>query len=381
MVIGMNFDIIATATFGLEAVVAQELRAMGYNNLAVEHGRVEFKGQSRDICRTNLWLRTADRIRWKLAEFEARDFDQLYDQVQNIPWSEILPREARFPVEGKSIKSQLSSVPACQSVTKKAIADSLSRKYGIKRLAETGPLYKIEVALLKDRVTISIDTTGPGLHKRGYRKGGGKAPLKETLAAALIILARWKKDIPLIDPFCGTGTIPVEAGLMATGTAPGSRRSFIAEEWPQVPPEFWEAIREEARENVDAEKDFYIVGYDYDGGAVDKARDNALRAGLGDVVHIQQQELNELNSRKKYGKVICNPPYGERMEEVQKAETLYSDMGKVFKRLDTWSFYVLSGHPGFERFFGRKASKKRKLYHGNIRVDYYQFFGPAPPRD
>ncbi len=379
--IGMNFDIIATATFGLEAVVAQELRALGYNDLEIDHGRVEFKGQPRDICRTNLWLRTADRIRWKLAEFEARDFDQLYENVRKIPWPNILPREARFPVEGKSVKSQLSSVPACQSVTKKAIVDSLARKYGIKRLAETGPLYKIEVALLKDRVTLSIDTTGPGLHKRGYRKGGGKAPLKETLAAALIILARWKGDMPLIDPFCGSGTIPVEAGLMGTGTAPGLRRSFIAEQWPQLGPELWEECRDEAQEKINLDKDFYIVGYDCDPGAVNKARDNAGRAGLKEVVHIQHQELNELNSRKKYGKIICNPPYGERLEEVKEAETLYTTMGQVFKRLDTWSFYVLAAHPGFERFFGRKASKKRKLYHGNIRVDFYQFFGPAPPRD
>lgn len=376
----MKLDIIATATFGLEAVVAQELKELGYGDLKIEHGRVEFKGKERDICLANLWLRSADRVRLKMAEFEAKTFDQLFAGVKEIPWPDILPVEARFPVEGKSVKSQLSSVPACQSVTKKAIVERMKQKTGIKQFAETGPLYKIEVALLKDIATISIDTTGPGLHKRGYREPGSTAPLKETLAAALVNLARWKPDIPLIDPFCGSGTIPIEAGLIGTNTAPGLNRNFAGEEWPQLGKKLWKASRDEAFSKINKERDYYIMGYDFDPKAVRISRKNSSRAGLEEVIHFQEQELPELNSRKKYGKLICNPPYGERLEEVKNAEDLYKKMGKVFNKLDTWSFYVLSAHPGFERFFGKKASKKRKLFNGNIRVDYYQFFGPAPPR-
>ncbi len=376
----MDCDIIATATFGLEAVVAQELKELGYSNLEVEHGRVEFRGSPRDICLANTWLRSADRVRWKLAEFEAKTFDELFEGVKKIPWGDILPKKARFPVEGKSVKSQLSSVPACQSITKKAIVDSMSEKTGIRRFEETGELYKIEVALLKDRVTISVDSTGPGLHKRGYRPTGSPAPLKETLAAALLQIARWKADIPLIDPFCGSGTIPIEAAMIGTNLAPGLKRNFVSEEWPQMGEKCWKEVREEALSKVETGNDFYIMGYDYDPRAIKLARQNASRAGVEDVVHFQEQELEELNSRKKYGKIICNPPYGERMEEVKTAENLYNKMGKTLKKLDTWSFYILTAHPGFERIFGEKASKKRKLFNGNIRVDYYQFFGPSPPR-
>ncbi len=376
----MKLDIIATATFGLEAVVAQELKELGYSDLKIEPGRVEFKGKEKDICLTNLWLRSADRVRLKLGEFEAKTFDQLFAGIKEVPWPDILPVEARFPVDGKSVKSQLSSVPACQSVSKKAIVERMRQKTGIKQFAETGPLYKIEVALLKDIATISIDTTGSGLHKRGYREAGSTAPLKETLAAALVNLARWKPDIPLIDPFCGSGTIPIEAGLIGTNTAPGLNRKFVAEEWPQMGKKLWKANREEAYSKINKDPDFYIMGYDFDPRAVRISRKNSSRAGLEEIIHFQEQELEELNSRKKHGKIICNPPYGERLEEVKNAESLYKKMGRVFNKLDTWSFYVLTAHPGFERFFGKKANKKRKLFNGNIRVDYYQFFGPAPPR-
>jgi len=375
----MDFDIMATATFGLEAVVAQELREMGYNNLKTDHGKVEFKGKLKDFCNANLWLRTADRVRWKLAEFEAKTFDQLFDGIKEIPWPDILPVNAAFPVEGKSVKSQLSSVPACQSVSKKAVVERMKQKTGIREFEETGPLYKIEVALLKDIATISIDTTGPGLHKRGYREGGSTAPLKETLAAALILLARWKGDIPFVDPFCGSGTIPIEAGLIGTRTAPGLNRDFVSEKWPQLGKKLWKEAREEAFSQQKKEEEFYIMGYDNNFKSIRLARQNSARAGLEKIIHFQDQDIDSLNSRKKYGKIICNPPYGERLNEVKAAEDLYQRMGKVFKRLDTWSYYVLTAHPGFERFFGKKANKKRKLFNGNIRVDYYQYFGPSPP--
>ena len=376
-----SLSLIATATFGLEALVAQELRDLGYEDISVDHGQVNFQGTFADIAWTNLWLRCSDRIRWKILEFEATDFDKLFAEISEFPWGEILPENAEFPVEGKSIKSQLHSVPACQSVTKKAIVRSLQKKYKKEIFPEDGPLYRIELSINKDQAIVTIDTTGPGLHKRGYRSLNSPAPLKETLAAGLLYISRWFPDIPLIDPFCGSGTIPIEAALMGMNIPPGLNRSFVSEKWPQLNKGIWENSREKARAEISKEnREMYIRGFDQDWRVIKWARKNSKNAGVENLIHWQEQEVGELSSPRKYGKIVCNPPYGERLEETKTAENLYKRMGKIFSSLDTWSFYVLTPHPRFERLFGRKANKKRKLFNGNIKVDYFQFFGPKPPK-
>lgn len=372
-------ELIATATFGLEAIVADELKRLGYNNLVVENGRVVFPGDAAAICRTNLWLRTADRVRLKVGEFKAETFEELFEKTKALPWSDILPANAEFPVEGKSIKSTLFSVPDCQAIVKKAVVESMKKKYLVDWFSEDGPMFKIEVALLKDVATLTIDTSGPGLHKRGYRELNTPAPLKETLAAAMIFLAKWYPDITMIDPFCGSGTIPIEAALMGSNTAPGSRRRFVSESWPLIDSKLWKEARQEARD-LKQEISMDILGYDINYHAVKLARENAEKAGLNKSIHFQQQPLSALSSKKKYGKIICNPPYGERLGEKAEVEKLYQEMGKVFKNLDSWSFYVLTSHEAFEKLFGKSASKKRKLYNGNIKVDYYQYYGPRPKR-
>jgi len=375
-----TWDLIATATFGLEAILAQEIKDLGYQDVQVENGKVNFKGDERAICQSNLWLRTADRIRIKVGEFKATTFEELFEQTRDLPWAEIIPREAEFPVEGKSVKSTLFSVSDCQAIVKKALVESLKKKYKQEWFPERGPLYRVEVSLLKDVVTLTIDTSGAGLHKRGYREHTGSSPLRENLAAAMIRLARWDAPIPLVDPFCGSGTIPIEAALMGRNIAPGLNRSFAAERWPQVPSSYWEKARKEARELMDLEQPLYIQGLDVDERVLKGARKNAASAGVEEDIHFQKSAVAEISSRKKYGKIICNPPYAERQGEMPEVEKLYHQMGKVIKNLDTWSFYILTSHTGFERLFGRKASKKRKLYNGNIRVYYYQYYGPAPPR-
>ncbi len=375
-----KIKLIATATFGLESVVAQELRDLGYSDLTVENGKVCFTGNLQAICKTNLWLRTADRVKLKLGEFKATTFDELFDQTRALPWGDWLPADARFPVEGKSVKSTLYSVSDCQAIVKKAIVESLRERYHKEWFPEDGPLYKIEVALLKDIATLSIDTTGPGLHKRGYRTLISEAPLKETLAAAMLILSRWDHNTPLIDPFCGSGTIPIEAALLGLNIAPGINRSFVSEDWPSIPKELWRAEREEADKLAQLDRRLYIIGTDIDPQVLRVARRNAEAAGVGKYIHFQARPLSELSSQRKYGKIICNPPYGERIGERKEVAKLYREMGQVFQQLDTWSFYILTSHPQFEKLFGRQATKRRKLYNGNIQVQFYQYFGPRPPR-
>lgn len=375
-----KIELMATATFGLEALVAEELRNLGYEELSVEDGRITFPADLEAICRTNLWLRTADRIRLKIGEFQATTFDELFEQTVELPWADWIPENAHFPVEGKSVKSTLFSVPDCQAIVKKAVVESLKRRYNKDWFTEDGPTYKIEVALLKDVATLSIDTTGPGLHRRGYRTLVGQAPLKETLAAAMVILSRWRHDTALVDPFCGSGSIPIEAALIGLNIAPGIVRSFASEDWPNIPQSFWEKARQEAKELAHFDRTLQIIGTDIDPGAVKIARQNAEAAGLAELIHWQASPLSDLSSRRKYGKIICNPPYGERIGERKEVVALYREMGKVFSKLDTWSFYVLTSNPDFERLFGREASRKRKLFNGNIKVDFYQFYGPRPPR-
>jgi 23S rRNA (guanine2445-N2)-methyltransferase / 23S rRNA (guanine2069-N7)-methyltransferase len=379
-----NLDLIATSTFGLEAVVARELRWLGYEPKIIQPGRVLFAGDESDLCRTNLWLRTADRVLLRLDSFEARDFGQLFDRTRALPWEDWLPVEAEFPVTGRSVKSQLSSVPACQKIVKKAIVERLKAAYGVEWFAETGPKFSVEVALLDDQAMLTIDSSGPGLHKRGYRPLTGKAPLKETLAAAMILLSVWRPERPLIDPFCGSGTIPIEAALIGRNLAPGLGRTFAAEAWPRLPAALWEAARQQAREAArrDLPDPAYrvprIIGTDVDEGVLGLARFHAEKAGVAADIHFQQRTFAELSSKRPYGCVICNPPYGQRSGESAEALALHRAMPDVFRRLKTWSFYILTALPDFEAVVGQPATRRRKLYNGRIECTYYQFLGPKP---
>lgn len=375
-----QFELLATATFGLESLVADELRKLGYGDTRVENGKVSFTGDELAICRTNLWLRTAARVRVKVGEFTATTFDELFEKTKALPWARFIPKNAEFPVEGRSVQSTLFSVSDCQAIVKKAVVESLKREHKLEWFPEDGPLMKIEVALLKDVVTLTIDTTGAGLHQRGYRALATGAPLKETLAAALVILARYYPDIALIDPFCGSGTIPIEAALMAHNMAPGLKRSFASETWPWISPASWKKAREEAEDLIKAEKPDYLVGTDIDEGALKIARHNAEAAGVAGSIHFQRQEIKDLTTSKKYGKLVTNPPYGERFGEKDEVDQLYRELAQVKKSLDTWSFYILTSYPQLEKVLGGRATKRRKLYNGNIETQYYQYFGPRPPR-
>jgi 23S rRNA (guanine2445-N2)-methyltransferase / 23S rRNA (guanine2069-N7)-methyltransferase len=375
-----KLDLIATSTFGLEAVVARELRSLGYEPKIIQPGRVLFAGDLLDICRANLWLRTADRVLVRLGTFEARDFGQLFDCTRALPWDDWLPLDAEFPVSGRSVKSQLSSVPACQKIVKKAVVERLKAAYGVEWFAETGPKYSLEVALLNDQATLTVDTTGPGLHKRGYRPLTSKAPLKETLAAAMILLSVWRPERPLIDPFCGSGTIPIEAALIGRNLAPGLDRAYAAEAWPRLPASLWEAARQQAREAALPELPARIIGTDVDEGVLGLARFHAEKAGVAADIHFQQKSFAELSSKRPYGCVICNPPYGERLGRSAEAVLLHRAMPDVFRRLKTWSFFVLTALPDFEAVIGQSATRRRKLYNGRIECTYYQFLGPKPGR-
>jgi 23S rRNA (guanine2445-N2)-methyltransferase / 23S rRNA (guanine2069-N7)-methyltransferase len=375
-----KLDLIATSTFGLEAVVSRELKALGYEPRIIQPGRVLFSGDEADICRANLWLRSADRVLLRLNSFDARDFGQLFDGTRALPWEEWLPAEAEFPVTGRSVKSQLSSVPACQKIVKKAVVERLKAAYGVEWFEESGPKCSVEVALLDDLATLTIDTSGPGLHKRGYRPLTGKAPLKETMAAALVLLSVWRPERPLIDPFCGSGTIPIEAALIGRNLAPGLGRTFAAEAWPRVSAALWEAARRQARDAARPELPERIVGTDVDEGVLGLARFHAEKAGVAGDIHFQQRGFDDLSSKRPHGCVICNPPYGERLGESAEALALHRAMPEVFRRLKTWSFFILTALPDFEAVVGQPATRRRKLYNGRIECTYYQFLGPKPGR-
>lgn len=375
-----RIQLIATATFGLEAVVSRELKYLGYEDQFVENARVTFAGDEADICRTNLWLRTADRVLVKMGEFQALSFEELFEKTKALPWDEWIPENASFPVDGKSVDSKLFSVPDCQSIVKKAIVEKLKHKYKREWFEETGPRYTIEVGLLKDIATLTIDTSGAGLHKRGYRKLVGEAPLKETLASAMILISRWKHDRILLDPFCGSGTIPIEAAMIGLNMAPGLNREFAAEGWRRIPASAWKNAREEARDISKPDRELRIQGSDIDEEVLSLARYHAKQAGVDRHIHLQKRPMAEISSRFKYGFIICNPPYGERIGEIKQIEKLYRQMGEVFKKLDTWSYYIITSNLEFEKLFGRRADKKRKLYNGRIQCNYYQYFGSPPPR-
>ncbi|MDT8716604.1 class I SAM-dependent RNA methyltransferase [Clostridium sp. 19966] len=368
----MEYELIATSTFGIEAITARELKDLGYDDLKVENGKVTFKGDDMDVAITNIWLRTADRILIKIKEFTARSFEELFQGTVNIPWGDIIPVDGKMHVVGKSIKSTLFSVSDCQSIVKKAVVESMKHKYKRDWFEEDGPIYKIEVALLKDVVTLTIDTSGAGLHKRGYRENAGAAPLKETLAAALVIISKWDNSKVLSDVFCGSGTIPIEAAMIGRNMAPGINRSFVCEEWPSMDPAIWNQVREGARKAVNSE-DFKIFASDIDGRVLKTAKENAEKAGISQHIFFQKLPMQEFSSSKKGGYIITNPPYGERLGEKKEVEELYKILGSKYEKLNNWQFYVLTAYEGFENIFGYKSSKNRKLYNGKIKCYYYQY--------
>ena len=374
-----ELELIATSTMGLEAVIARELDALGYEAAVAETGRTLFRGDYLAICRANLWLRSAGRVLLRLGEFEATDFGQLYDQTYALPWEEWIPPDGAFPVNGRSRKSQLSSVPACQKIVKKAVVDKLRAAHAVEILDETGPTFTLEVTMLKDRATLTLDTSGSGLHRRGYRRLVGEAPLRETLAAALLLLSYWKPDRPLVDPFCGTGTIPIEAALIGRNIAPGLNRQFAAEAWPALSAGLWSEARQEARDLIRPNVGERIIGTDIDPDALKMARYHVQQAGVADDIHFQQRPFAELSSTREYGCLITNPPYAQRMGHEREVQDLYASIPEVFRRLATWSFYVLTAGADFEQILGQPADRRRKLYNSRIECTYYQFFGPKPP--
>ena len=373
-----TFVLIATTAFGLEAIVKRELAALGYEGAIIGPGAIRFQGDVSAICRTNLWLRTADRVLIEMATFPAEDFEALFENTKSVAWNEVIPADASFPVIGRSLNSQLSSVPACQRSVKKAVVESLLAAHHAETLPETGPLYKIEIAILKDQATLTIDTTGPSLHKRGYRQSAAKAPLKETLAASMVLLSFWDSERPMIDPFCGSGTIPIEAALIGRNLPPGLNRTFTAENWPNIDDRVWNEARTEAHDLTRPAFEERLLGTDVDGRALHWARENAERAGVADQIHFQQKSFAELSSKRKHGCVIMNPPYGQRMGEQQEVEAIYRSMPEVLRKLPTWSHFILTSYPRFERLIQKDADRRRKLYNGRIECTYFQFHGPRP---
>ncbi|WPC40950.1 class I SAM-dependent RNA methyltransferase [Clostridium sp. JS66] len=373
----MNYTLIATATFGLEAIVANELKELGYYDLKVENGKVTFEGDERDIVTCNMWLRTADRVLIRMSEFKAQSFEELFQGTLAVEWGKLMPKDAFMHVVGKSVKSTLFSVPDCQSIVKKAVVEAMKREYNTEWFSEDGVEYKIEVGILKDIVTLTIDTSGAGLHKRGYRALAGGAPMKETLAAALVLLSKWDPSRILADPMCGSGTIAIEAALIGKNIAPGLNRSFVSESWGIIPKNIWEENRKFARNAIN-NNEVKILASDMDGSVIRIARQNAEKAGVADCIAFQKIPVQEFSSKKRYGFIICNPPYGERLGNEKQIEQLYKQMGEVFQNLNDWSYFVITSHPEFEKYFGLKANKNRKLYNGRIKCYYYQYFGAKP---
>lgn len=367
--------LIATAAMGLESVVANEVRNLGYE-VEVDNGKVIFDAPISAIPRCNLWLRTADRVKILVGEFQATSFDELFEGTKHLPWEEYIPEDGQFPVSGKSVKSELHSVPDCQKIVKKSIAEKLKLKHGVVyKMPETGAMYKIEVSILKDIATLTIDTSGTGLHKRGYRVGQGEAPLKETMAAALILLTNWKPDDPFIDPFCGLGTIPIEAALIGQNIAPGFNRDFVSEEWPLIKKKHWEKAFEEAEDQANYDQKLFITGSDIDHKMINIAENNAIEAGLGDLVTWKQMQVNDLSIKANDGYIVGNPPYGQRLSDKESVEEIYRGLGKVMEQHPSWSVYILTAYEEFEKAYGKNATKKRKLFNGFIQTNYYQYFG------
>ena len=376
-----KFQLVATAAMGLEAIVAEEVRDLGYET-RVENGKVYFEGDEMAIARANLWLRVADRVKIVVGEFPAKTFDQLFEGVKSLDWGKYLPVDANFPVSGKSVKSTLFSVPDCQAITKKAIVEKLKMHY--KRLGfldESGATFKIEISILKDVATVTIDTSGAGLHKRGYRQHQGDAPLKETLAAALVKISKWSPARPFVDPFCGSGTICLEAAMIGQNIAPGYNREFISETWPWMKASIWDAARDEADAAANYDQELTIIGSDIDHKMVAIAQENALEAGFADIITFKQMTAPDFTTKLTDGVIVSNPPYGERLGEVEEITKVIRAFGDKMKNYPTWSVYMLSSMENFEEAYGKKATKKRKLFNGFIRTDYYQFWGQKSKRE
>lgn len=379
-----RFELIAPCHFGLEAILKKEITDLGYEITLVEDGRVTFEGDAEAIARANVFLITAERVLLKAGSFTAVTFDELFEKTKAIPWERYIPQDGRcWVTKASSIKSKLFSPSDIQRIMKKAIARRLQEAYdlGQQPLPETGSEYPLRVFFFKDQVTVGIDTSGDSLHKRGYRTLTSKAPITETLAAALILLTPWKKDRILVDPFCGSGTFPIEAALIAANIAPGMNRSFLAEGWKNlVPRKHWYNAVDEAMEMMDDSVQVDIQGYDADGDIIRAARENAARAGVDHMIHFQQRPVAELSHPKKYGFIITNPPYGERIEEKKNLPELYRQIGERYRELDAWSMYLITSYEDAERYIGRKADKNRKIYNGMMKTYFYQFLGPKPPR-
>ena len=377
-----NLSITAPCHFGLETVLKKEIYDLGYDITHVEDGRVTFAGDEEALCRANIWLRTAERVLLEVGRFRAVTFDELFEGIRALPWERYIPKNGRFWVtKASSVKSALFSPSDIQSIVKKAIVERLKNVYHMEWFPEDGAAYPLRVFLMKDEVCVTLDTSGESLHKRGYRTLHGLAPISETLAASLILLTPWKKDRILVDPFCGSGTFLIEAALMAANAAPGMHRRFTAQAWENlIDTSVWEELRDEAEELVDLNADPDLQGYDADGSVLRAARENADRAGVGDMIHFQERPVKALRHPGKYGFVITNPPYGERMEEKKALPRIYGDFADALDHLDTWSVYLISSYTDTEKYLRRKAVKKRKVYNGMIRADFYMIPGPRPPK-
>lgn len=371
----MKLELIATATFGLEAVVRREIEKLGYKIIRSEDGKITFLGDERAIVRANLWLRSADRVQIKMAEFEALEFEDLFQQMKALPWEEWIPIDGKFVVNGSSVKSKLSSVPACQSVAEKAVVERLRETYAVEYFQKTGASYEIKITLLKNRVTVTLDTTGPGLHKRGYRTHSVEAPIKETLASAMIQLSFWNKDRILSDPCCGSGTIPIEAAMIAKNIAPGISRSFACEEWEAIPKGLWKEERKAAFEAIDSDVRPKIFGLDINPSAIKAARANAEAAGVDDCIKFSIADISAMRTRSLSGVIITNPPYGERIGDRQSIEKIYKAYRQFIAENPTWSLFVVTADKSIEKALERAADRRRKLYNGRLEVCYYQFHG------
>ncbi len=377
-----RFDIVCPCHFGLEAVLKREIIDLGYEITEVADGRVTFAGDSDAVVRANICLRTAERVLIKVGSFMALTFEELFQGTKALPWEEFIPKDGKFWVKkASSVKSKLFSPSDIQSIMKKAMVDRLSDIYHVRRFEETGESFPIRVFLMKDEVTVCLDTTGDSLHKRGYRKLEAKAPIAENLAAALLMLTPWKADRILIDPFCGSGTFPIEAAMIAANIAPGMNRHFTAERWNHIiTPENWEDVRQEARDEINYDVETDIQGFDIDPEVIKIAKINAQKAGVDELIHFQTRPVAELSHRKKYGFIVTNPPYGERIGEQNELPELYKTIGERYKALDSWSMYLITAYENAEKYIGRKADKNRKIYNGMIKTYFYQYMGPKPPR-
>lgn len=377
-----TFPIILPCHFGLEAVLKREIYDLGYDIYEVSDGRVTFIGDAEAVCRANVFIRTAERVLISVGKFKAVTFDELFRQVKACPWEEFIPKNGRFWVtKANTVNSKLFSSSDIQSIVKKAMVERLKTKYDVEWFKEDGADYPVRVFINKDEVSVCLDTTGESLHKRGYRTRAGKAPISETLAAALIMLTPWKRDRVLVDPFCGSGTFPIEAAMIAANIAPGMNRRFTAEKWTNfIPRSLWYDAVDEARENINEDIITCIEGYDLDGEMIKIARENAKRAGVSKLVRFNVRPASELTHNAQYGFIITNPPYGERLEEKSQLPEIYQGFGRQFKALDTWSAYLITSWEDTEKYVGRKADKNRKIYNGMLKTTYYQFLGPKPPK-